>query len=389
MMSVHPDRRIPILPFLFGFALQSAGGRQWSPEEAGAWSRERPWPVGCNFTPSSAINQLEMWQPETFDPATIDRELGWAGQLGFNSVRVFLHHLLWQQDSVGFLKRMDQFLAIADKYHIAVMFVPFDGCWDPCPKLGAQRAPRKGVHNSGWLQSPGAGILGNPARYDELKPYIQGVIGHFKDDRRVMCWDLFNEPDNDNHGSYPAQEIPNKAARVLELLKKTIAWAREVNPSQPLTTDVWIGTWPDPAKFSALENFIFANSDIITFHNYGKLEEIQQCVQHLKRFNRPIICTEFMARPTGSTFSPVLGYLKAQNVGGMCWGFVDGKTQTIYPWDSWTKTYDNEPPVWFHDILRRDGVPFDCAEASYLRALTRSQRPASAETRFLVPARAN
>jgi endo-1,4-beta-mannosidase len=106
-------------------ALANAQSR-WTEEKANAWSTQHRWLVGCNFSPSTAINQLEMWQADSFDAATIDRELGWAEQLGFTSVRIFLHHLLWQQDSKGFLKRMDQFLDIAHKHHIGVMFVLFD-----------------------------------------------------------------------------------------------------------------------------------------------------------------------------------------------------------------------------------------------------------------------
>src|SRR2546425_2389935 len=140
---------------------------KWSPEQAQAWGKQMPWLVGCNFGPSTAINQLEMWQADTFDLKTIDRELGWAESLGFNSVRVFLHDLLWKQNSEDFLKRMDQFLAVADKHHIGVDFVLFYSVSDPHPKLGPQREPKPGLHNSGWVQSPGAEIIGDPLRHDE------------------------------------------------------------------------------------------------------------------------------------------------------------------------------------------------------------------------------
>lgn len=343
---------------------------QWTPAEANAWQAKQPWLVGCNFGPSTAINQLEMWQGESWDAATIDRELGWAEDLGFNSVRVFLHHLLWEQDKEGFLKRMDEFLALAAKHGIGVMFVPLDGVWDPLPKLGRQRAPKPHLHNSGWVQSPGVELLKDPARHDELKPYIAGVISRFRDDRRVHAWDIFNEPDNPNRSSYAKLELTNKAALATALLKKTFAWAREANPSQPITSGVWMGTWADPAKLSPMEKFMLEESDIITFHNYAGIDEIKQCVQNLKRYNRPILCTEYMARPRGSTFDPILGYFREQKVGAYNWGFVAGKTQTIYPWDSWTRTYTNEPPLWFHDIFRANGEPYAKKEVDYIRALT-------------------
>jgi hypothetical protein len=349
----------------------AAPGR-WSPEKANRWYGQNPWLVGCNFTPSTAINELEMWQADTFDPVTIDRELGWAQSLGFTSVRVFLHNLLWQQDSAGFLARMDQFLALADKHHIKVMFVLFDSCWDPDPKLGKQHDPVPGLHNSGWVQSPGKEYLGHPERLDELKPYVQGVVGHFGADKRIAFWDVYNEPDNDNGSSYGKQEPAGKEPCAELLLRKTFAWIREVHPSQPLSSGVWRGDWDNPDRLSPMEQIQIGQSDIITFHCYGNVEEVRRCVGNLRRYGRPVICTEYMARPLSSTFNPVLGYFRQENVGAYNWGFVSGKTQTIYPWDSWDKPYTSEPPVWFHDIFRADGTPYRPEEVSYIRQCTRA-----------------
>lgn len=340
-------------------------------DKANAWYQAKPWPVGCNFTPSTAINQLEMWQADTFDLGVIDRELGWAEQLGFNCVRVFLHNLLWQQDSKGFLQRMDQFLAVADKHHIQVMFVLLDACWDPYPQLGKQRDPKPGVHNSGWVQSPGVEILKNPARHSELKPYIRGVVSHFRKDKRILAWDIFNEPDNINRPAYVALEPANKAEYSLMLIQKAYAWAREAKPTQPLTAAVWQGNWADPSKLSAIEKFMLEQSDVISFHNYDKEPQLMACVQNLRRYGKPILCTEYMARPQGSTFDPNLAGMKKEKVGAFNWGFVDGKTQTIYPWDSWEKTYTAEPPLWFHDIFRRDGTPYRAEEIEFIKKLAR------------------
>jgi hypothetical protein len=340
---------------------------QWTVEQANAWYAKQPWLVGCNFTPSSAINQLETWQAETWDPTTIDRELGWAQQLGFTSVRVFLHDLLWEQDHEGFLKRMDEFLAMADKHHVGVMFVLFDSVWDPNPKLGKQRDPQPHVHNSGWVQSPGVAALTNLTDRARLKVYVQGVVGHARNDRRVQVWDVFNEPDNPV-GQYPAMK--GKAEAALALLKDTITWAREANPSQPITSGVWWHDWSDPAKLSPMDRYQLEESDVISFHCYGKPEDMRKRVESLRRYGRPLLCTEYMARPAGSRFDPILGYLKQQHVGAYNWGFVDGKTQTIYPWDSWEKKYTGEPELWFHDILRRDGTPYDAKEVEYIKSVT-------------------
>jgi hypothetical protein len=311
-----------------------------------------------------------MWQADTFDLPTIDRELGWAQGLGMNTMRVFLHNLLWQQDAQGFLHRMDQFVEVADKHHIRVTFVLLDSVWDPRPHLGKQPAPKPHVHNSGWVQAPGADLLKDDSRWNsELRPYIVGVLTHFRDDRRVLMWDLMNEPDNDND-VYKKTELPDKPERALKLLKEEWKWAREVNPSQPLTSGVWQAEWGKDGSLSEMSRFQLQNSDVITFHSYDVPEETKRRVDSLRRFKRPVICTEYMARPLGSTFAAILPVLKKEHVGAYNWGFVNGKSQTIYPWDSWEKTYAGEPAVWFHDIFRPDGRPYDAKEVELIRQMT-------------------
>ena len=348
----------------------AAPNSRWSAESAEAWYSKQPWLVGSNYIPSTAINELEMWQAETFDLPTIDKELGWAEGLGMNTMRVFLHNLLWQQDSAGFLSRMGQFLAVADKHHIRITFVLLDSVWDPRPHLGKQREPRPHVHNSGWMQAPGADILKDHSRWNtEVKPYIVGVVGHFRDDKRVLMWDLMNEPDNDS-SQYKEYELTNKAAVALSLLKEEWEWVRSVKPSQPLTSGVWSGEWATDAGLKEMERFQLENSDVITFHNYGPPASLKQNIDSLRHFKRPIICTEYMARPLGSTFAANLPLMKKEKVGAYNWGFVNGKSQTIYPWDSWDKPYDKEPTVWFHDIFRQDGTPFDAKETDLIKQLT-------------------
>ena len=346
------------------------GARErWTPAQADAWYQERPFLVGSNFIPSTAINQLEMWQEETFDPETIDRELGFAASLGFNSMRVFLHHLLWEQDREGFLERVERFLAICDRHGIGVVMVLLDGVWDPNPRLGGQGEPRPHVHNSGWVQSPGADILGDPERQDGLESYVYGIVHDFRDDPRIQVWDLFNEPDNRNESSYPDTELKDKPEKAAMLLKKVFLWARAAEPSQPLTAGVWMGPWPEEKPLAPIEALMLEESDVVSFHNYGALEDVRQRVGELRRYRRPILCTEYMARPRGSRFDPLLGYFKDEKVAAYNWGLVAGKTQTTYPWDSWTKRYTAEPAVWFHDIFRPDGTPYDPSEVRYIKSL--------------------
>jgi hypothetical protein len=364
----------PLLILLSAAASFGSSIQPWPAKQANQWYSRQPFLVGSNFIPSTAINQLEMWQADTFDLPTIDRELDLAEGLGMNTMRVFLHDLLWQQDSAGFLHRMDQFLRVADKHHIQITFVIFDSVWDPDPKLGKQREPRPHIHNSGWVQSPGAEMLKSPSRWNtELKPYVEGVIGHFRNDKRVLMWDLMNEPDNDS-SQYKDHEVSKKAELALNLLKAEWAWARDAKPSQPLTSGVWQDDdWSSHAKQSQMTRFQLQSSDIITFHSYGPPDEMRRRIHSLLRFGRPIICTEYMARPLGSTFQTILPILKEAHVGAYNWGFVSGKSQTIYPWDSWEKPYTAEPPVWFHDIFHKDGTPYDPREVAVIRQLTGKQ----------------
>ncbi|MEX1229201.1 MAG: hypothetical protein WEB58_03100 [Planctomycetaceae bacterium] len=353
-----------------------AAGERWTVEQARDWYKNQPWFVGCNFGPSTAINQLEMFQPESFDPETIDRELGYAESLGFNSIRVFLHNLLWEHDREGFLDRVEQVLTIADEHGIGVVMVPLDGVWDPQPKLGKQRDPTPHVHNSGWVQAPGAEILGDPTRHDELKPYIQGLISHFRDDPRIQMWDLFNEGDNPNANSYGVRGTKTewgedrKTEMAIALTKKLFDWARAADPSQPLTSGVWRGDWSSHQSMDEFSRLLIDESDVISFHNYGNIDDLKTRVAQLQRYRRPLICTEYMARPNGSTFDPHLAFMKSQKVGAHNWGFVAGKTQTIYAWETWKKPGAGEPEVWFHDIFRPDGTPYREKEVAYIRHLT-------------------
>lgn len=346
---------------------QAEPATRWTPEEATAWYAKQPWLVGSNFVPATAISQLEMWQANTFDPERIDLELGWAEKLGFNTMRVFLHDIPWQTDSNAYLKRIERFLEISAKHGIRPMFVFFDSCWNPLPKPGQQPDPRPHVHNSGWVQSPGAAILEDPSKHDRLKPYVFGVIHHFRADPRVLAWDLFNEPDNDNGDRFKDHEARDKVANALILLRKTFAWAREAKPTQPLSSGIWLGDFSNPNEFQRTQ---LEQSDIINFHAYDTLEATKTKVEILKKYRRPILCSEYMARPTGSTFEAILPFFAKEKIAAMNWGFVAGKSQTIYPWDSWTKPYTAEPEPWFHDIFRRDGTPYREAEVALIRSLT-------------------
>lgn len=346
----------------------SAEPVRWTVDRANAWYQSQGWLVGANYITSTAGNQIEMFQQGTYDPQLIDRELNAARLIGFNSVRVFLHDLLWAQDRVNFQRRLAQFVSIAAGRGIKPLFVLFDSCWDPVPRLGVQRAPKPGVHNSAWVQGPGAERLDDPSYLRVMHDYVTGVMTQFRNDGRVLGWDLWNEPDNPAD-TYRQVERNDKSDIVAELLPQVFQWGRTINPVQPLTSGVWQGNWSNPQRRSEIATIQLDNSDVITFHNYGKPSEFDSRIGELAPIGRPIVCTEYLARPLGSTIEGILPIAKRRNVGAFNWGLVAGKTQTYLPWDSWDHPYATAPTPWFHDLLQPDGRPYRVDEIQTIRNL--------------------
>ena len=343
-----------LLSILILSAADSASiGPRWTSEQAAEWYREQGWLVGANFIPSTAVNQLEMWQAETYDTSTIDRELGFAEGAGMNVMRVFLHDLAWQADSAGFKSRVGRFLGIAAKHRIRILFVIFDDCWYPDAAIGKQPAPKPGVHNSGWVRSPNAATHNDPGRWGYLERYVKDIISTFGRDGRVFMWDLYNEPGNSGYNE-----------RSLPLLKEVFRWARAASPTQPLTS----GLWYDHKELNA---FQISNSDVITFHNYSDTTSLKQEILNLQKLGRPIVCTEYMARTRHSTFQTHLPIFKHYDVGAINWGLVSGKTNTIYEWDKPVPD-GSEPMIWFHDVFRKNGNPYRPEEVKFIREITRN-----------------
>ena len=323
---------------------------QWTSAQATEWYQAQPWLVGCNFTPSSAINQLEMFQAETFDPDIIDRELELAAAIGMNTVRTYLHDLLWEEAG-AFCTRLDRFLQIASRHGIRPMLVLLDDCWHAGARRGTQPRPQPGIHNSGWLQSPGLEIVNaGPEAWERIEAYVTGVMARFAADGRILLWDLYNEPGNNGNDE-----------RSLPLLEAAFQWARQADVSQPITCGVW-------SDVAAIRQCQLANSDVVTFHDYEPPDHLHGQIAELGETGRPLICTEWMARTRGCLVETNLPVFKEEGVGCLNWGLVDGKTQTKYAWDD--PRPGAEPDPWFHELFRADLTPYRAEEVALFRTLT-------------------
>jgi len=326
----------------------------WDLDQAKAWGEENGWLRGANFNPSTAINQLETWQAESFDEETIDRELGWAADIGLNCMRVYLHHVAWEVDKEGFKSRINRYLKIADSHGIKTIFVFFDDCWNPTYQAGKQPEPKPGIHNSGWVRDPGDLLQEEPALMDILEAYVVDILSTFSKDKRIVIWDLYNEPGNSAYGN-----------QSMELLNNVFKWGWEVRPSQPLSVGVW------KLGLSDLNKFQVENSDIITYHNYSGPEDHQAAIDTLKRYNRPMVCTEYMARRNNSLFQNIMPILAKENIGAINWGLVSGKSHTKYAWGEPIPD-GSDPELWFHEIFHPDGSAYKQEEVDLIKRLTKA-----------------
>ncbi len=313
-------------------------GEQWTTDKAWKWYKENPWICGFNYIPSNAINYTAMWDKTSFSPDLIEKELALASTTGFNAVRVVLQFIVWEDDPKYFKDTFTRFLSICTRYRIKVIPAFFDDCvfgTNTDPHLGKQPEPFIGWYAWEWSPSPGHSIVLDTTTYPRLEKYIKDIIWSYRNDPAILVWDLYNEPTNSGLGG-----------KSLSLVKKVFKWAREINPKQPVT----IGYWNDNKE---LNDIIFANSDIITFHSYSQKESVEKLIEYLKQQNRPIICTEWLNRPRGSTVESVLPVFFSENIGCLHWGLVNGKTQTHLPWGH----RPGDMPyrgIWQHDLYTTD-----------------------------------
>lgn len=328
----------------------------WTRERAWDWYVRQPWLCGFNYIPSTACNTTEWWQEESFDAPTIERELGWAADLGFNAARAFTQFLVWKHDPEGFKDRLESFLSLAARRGIRVIPVLFDDCsfGDPPQKepfLGKQREPIPGMILPSWTPSPGLSRVTDRASWPDLERYVRDVVGAFSRDERIVLWDLYNEPGNSGMGD-----------RSRPLVQASFGWARAARPQQPLTVGIW------SAGLAELNRVQAALSDIVSFHAYTDHAGMERAIAGHEGHLRPLVCTEWMARATGGRFDTDLPLFRRRGVGCLAWGLVSGRTQCQFPW--WNRPGGQVDPKagWFHDILHADGTPYRPYEIEAIRA---------------------
>ena len=347
----------------------------WTAEEANAWFDKQPYRAGVNYIPAYAINSIEIWQKETFNIEVIEKEFALLQKTGFNAIRVFVNDLVVHDDPKGFLERFELFLQKADKYNIGVMVVFFTNGGKDDGKLGKQPEP-DGTHNSGWKKQPSYSILGDKSKWGYLEFYVKTVIKAHAKDPRIICWDIFNEPGNITsvHIAGAEKGLIQKRIEYLEdccydLIKESAKWARSLDPIQPITFGVH--RYDDNSLGKKLNDLQYAESDIISYHSYTNLLIQANFVKKLKRFNKPLMCKEWMGRNRGSTINPILGFHKKNRIWSFMFGFVAGKIETWRPWK-----FDENPlssDVWFHDLYHADHTPYCPEEIAYIKRILKGE----------------
>ena len=357
--------------------------KRWSIEKINEWYEKQPWLRGCNFMGSDCANRIDQWQSLGFEERliTADRELALAAETGMNTIRIILEYIVWRDEHDGFMERFERYLATAARHGISCMVVFGNDCmppktegWRPL-QLGEQPCDwgyHGGRKNSqhGTFNIPGYHLLDEPEEAERHYQWVREIITRYKDDPRIIVWDLFNEPGNSNRGS---MSLPH--------MKKFFEIAREIDPIQPLTVGIW--AFPEPMtsvvnlreSLSEIQKYALDNSDLITYHCYGSLERNVAIIKALKKYGRPIVNTEWLARPLGNNVEEMYPLFYSNDIGCYMWGLVAGKYQTYEPWNGIWDRYEKDPNLnwdftkWFHDLYRPALRPYNPKEIELMKRI--------------------
>lgn len=355
-------------------------GTKWSKTKAWSWYNSRPWIRGCNFMSSDCANRLDQWQEYEFEKKlhTAEKELALEAETGYNSIRIIPEFIVWLKEHDGFMKRFEKYIDTAHKNGISCMVVLGNDCVPPKEealkrmKFGAQEVDwgyhggRK-VSQHGSFSEIGYSLLDDAAYAEKYYEFVGETVSAYKNDERIIIWDVFNEPGNSNRQSLSLPHI-----------KKSFEIIRKINPIQPLTAGLW--TFPgDTGRLPEIERFCLENSDVISYHNYGSYSENTETINHLKKFGRPLLNTEWLNRCGGNTVEEMFPLFFLEKIGCYNWGFVAGKYQTYEPWNNVWDGYKSNPEKygtfdftkWFHDLYRPSLNPYNPKEIELIKKFCR------------------
>lgn len=348
---------------------------RWSKERAWEWYRARPWIRGCNFMSSDCANRIDQWQEYGFEERfeTTKRELALAAQTGFNSIRIIPEFIVWEREHDGFMERFERYIEAAHENGITCTVVLGNDCMPPKEEalkrmhLGEQKVDwgyhggRK-VSQHGVFGGAGYSLLDEPEYAKKYYAFVQEIVEKYKDDERILIWDVFNEPGNSQ-----------RASMSLGHLKKFFEIIRSIDPIQPLTVGIWTST-RDISKLPEIERFGLENSDIISYHNYATYMENIEIIAQLKKLGRPLVNTEWLARCVGNRVEEMFPLFYIEQIGCYNWGLVAGKYQTFEPWTGMWENYDKDPghcgwdfEKWFHDLYRPSLRPYNPKEIALMK----------------------
>lgn len=351
--------------------------RQWTCEEANAWYAEYPWIRGCNFIGSDCANRRDMWQSYKNDErmATADRELALAEKTGFNTVRLIMDFDVWLQERESYMEILEKYIALCAAHGQSVMLtltaeaqLPRGDFADFKPKTLGEQNYALGYHQGRGPLPPEEAAkapyhwLENPALKDKFLTMIRDIVGRYAHDGRVIVWNVYNEP---------GITIRERSIPLLNMIFETV---RSLDPDQPLAADIWRGIdFNTGLPKTAEERLSLELSDIISYHSYTTFPQMVLLIEALKKFNRPLFCTEWLNRINHSNVKELYPLFHIENIANYCWGFVVGKTQTNEPWENLWKQYydpnkhvDYDFTVWQHDLFRANLRPYDPKETELI-----------------------
>ena len=357
--------------------------RQWTEDEIWAWYKEHDWISGFNYVPSTSLGGM-LYVLQEYDHENVfqkvKKEIELAASLGLNSVRVLLPFYLWRKQHDTFFKNLDEFIELLDNNGMTMMPILFNDCTVPRsqykePILGPQPEPVPGFFdgtdaNSFDIETQTGGNIGyNEIDEPEMEPvveqYVKELAARYGQDSRIIIWNVWNEIGNSSREDLS-----------LPMLRKVFAWLREMDVSQPLTSELWGAqvngdsyyTWlNDPHIFGEVDKVSVELSDIVTFHYYGDYYHSKLFIQYLRQFNRPLINTEWMHRPLGCYMETHLPLWKKEKIGSYFFSLVNGKPQMHIVWD-FIKPYPSvDQKLWMHDLFHSDFTPYDEGEIACLK----------------------